>query len=455
MHMLNGAATRAWDAFKDMDVKQIQLDSCSYFILQHLVNHGLYKETINQAGRIITLHSSNVKDLCSFMAKAFENGNLEKGREMISWQRNKMSQSLQLLEAKGLIMDLAPLLNYGDPSDPKSPPPIGVVHGLCGGDNDVERVEKIIRDSGNFYAAPSLLHLSGDEASGSSAWSDNRDFDVNQYEILTRTSYGLDSHESFARAHMHSLLAKLVLVTEAQKPPKKGKVVKVKAGETLDKRSKSLWRGIEKAEKFLAENHDSFSKAHAFLWEATMSLSKVMCIVATGRLGSETPIDSDDNLGKREKNSIPFIETASEKITESLALWKNHCDTERVSLFRLLPDILISLFAVFRIATNTIAKFGWGKRKRDTKPVAKSIADVAETLNKLITDLMQTLDGISETPESLMTKFDSTESSFVNSADLKGKVEKVIDDIVLSQNEVKSRIRPILTQMIEEFESFM
>ena len=51
------------------------------------------------------------------MGKSFKNWFVEKGREIIEWHWYKMRRSLQLTEAKGCIMDLAPLLKHGRDHD--------------------------------------------------------------------------------------------------------------------------------------------------------------------------------------------------------------------------------------------------------------------------------------------------------------------------------------------------
>ena len=61
---------------------------------------------------IISLHSTSATDVGNFMGRIIENGNMEKGQEMIDWQRYKMRTSLQIRLVKGLIMDLAPLLHH-------------------------------------------------------------------------------------------------------------------------------------------------------------------------------------------------------------------------------------------------------------------------------------------------------------------------------------------------------
>lgn len=444
MHTKVGSANRSWEVFEDMNIKQIQLDSCSYFILQHLVQLGLYNQAIKQAGKIISLHSSSEKDLCSFMGKAMENGNLEKGREMIQWQREKMRRSLQLLEAKGLIMDLAPLLNMGD-----SNPQIGAIHGVCGKENDVLRVEKMIRDSANSNAAPSILSLGSEEDNGVNNWSDNRDFDVNQFEILYKNSYPLSPNESFARAHIHAVLTRLVLLSDATKHPKKGKIVKLKDGEKLDRRSKSLCLALKKADIFLSTHFWKRSTVHAILWKLTRNLSKVTCILASGRKDGDSPVDPSDSLNQREKGCIAALE-------EALIELENLSSSDSFSVHKIVPDILITAFVSFRITSNMCNKFGWGRRKRDTKPVAGCLARVAKILHDFVNEIMTRYEANPVGTEILKEALDdgSMEESLAMVSNVRQAGEKLIQDIIFNHEDLRSRLLPVLKEMKDEFGSF-
>ena len=438
IHIINKSANCAWEVFQDMTIKQIQLDSCSYFILPYLNDNGLYNEALEQAGKIIRLHTSSEKDLCSFMAKALENGNLHKGREMICWQREKMTSSLQLQQAKGLVMDLAPLMNVGG-----TIMPIGAIHGLCGEDNDAERATKIVRDSTNVNSAPSLLNLARENTHGRGKWSDNRDFDINQFEILQKTSYPLVTNETLLRAHLHAVLTRLVLLTESTKHPKKGKIVKIQDGETLDKRSKSLWQAIEREDAFASTQNYETRKLYDGLRKLTMQLSKATCIVASGRSESDSAIASTDSLSSREEKCIVFLNAAQTELID-LSVSKDFS----VSVYTLLPDILITMFATFKITAKMCSTFGWGKRKWETKPVAHSLAELAEGLNGIVKGLMQALEAnASISDNNLKEELDSLELPT-------NMVNKVFKDIVSIQNDVQTRISPVLKEIMDKLESF-
>jgi len=123
------------------------------------------------------MYSTGVTNVGNFMGRLFENGNLEKSQEMITWQRYEIWMSLQLRQAKGMSMDLAPLLYHGgdgggDNGRSDTPPPLGILYGICGGEENVRRAEKIICNSGILYATPLLLQRFGSDLSGND--DDNR-----------------------------------------------------------------------------------------------------------------------------------------------------------------------------------------------------------------------------------------------------------------------------------------
>ena len=103
------AGQRSLELWERMGVKQVQYDSCSYLIFPTLIRSGLYREAVQLAGNVMGLHWSSAKDIQDFSIKCCETGVLSRCREMITWQRQRMTTSLALLSAKGVVMDLASL----------------------------------------------------------------------------------------------------------------------------------------------------------------------------------------------------------------------------------------------------------------------------------------------------------------------------------------------------------
>jgi len=474
-HLENGCTVRAQQVFDDINIKQIQLESCSYFILNELVNNGLYKEAVEQAGKIVNLHSTSEKDLCSYMPRAFENGNIQKGLEMIRWQRKQMSRSLQLVEAKGIIMDLAPFLGYEHQLNVENDSHVlGSRCGLVGAHQDEgERAEKIVRDSTNFYAAPSILNLAKDKENIENKWCDNRDFTVHDYEILERSNYEFHPFESIARAHEHCILTKMVMVSQIIKPPKKGKVVKVFEGEILDKRSKSLLKSIDAAESFFSDDNNKQHKCNQsrrLLLQAAAIIARAFSVIVTGKDDVSSPPSSTDKLEQREEKVIPMLQAAQRLIQNASSYWGAQSKADMTSsTLRLVPDVVIMVLAILNICANACTVFGWGKRKRSTKPVAKCMADLALYLKTFLTDMSMSLDYDSnystikdhdETHEEEegRTFVDSNARSLSQIIDLLPNshdlIEQMIRDCDNQNKKVQARIQCLLMQMANELNTF-
>jgi hypothetical protein len=397
-----------------------------------------------------------------------------------------MIPSLQLLEAKGIIMDLAPLHNYDTTEINQSHSPIGLIHGLCGGDHDKERVEKIVRDSSNYFGAPSILGFSH-ESVCDIPLSDNRDHDINQFEILERTEYELNTKESIFRSHIHSVLSKFTLFCEAVKPPKKGKVVKLDTNDVLIQRGLSLMISIkefEEKKKFAVVDEQG---------DAILSLLKLLttvirsCIVVVA--GQQVVLNHDgdtnisvlnDCLSEREKCCVPYLTEAVNLCKESINVWELYQKDLITSICRLIPDILIPIYATINVTAKMFSMFGWGKRKCHTKVAAASLADVASCLNDLVVSMKGKIAvavnddddaepasdymnvRVSELRNTIMSRRSSNDENDNIVAVLSDELllsmetfmDKVLTNISLNEFHVRSRLSIILTQMETEFSSF-
>ena len=159
------AGQRALELFDDMEVKQIQYDSCSYLIFPTLIRTGFYREAVQLAGNAMGLHWTSAKNVQDYATKCCETGMLSKCCEMITWQRERMTSSLQLLISKSTVMALAPLVYSGEPDERGkhgSVEPLAARQGIIGGDDDFDRVGEMIKNIGNFSAAPSIVNVALD-----------------------------------------------------------------------------------------------------------------------------------------------------------------------------------------------------------------------------------------------------------------------------------------------------
>ncbi|GFH62164.1 hypothetical protein CTEN210_18640 [Chaetoceros tenuissimus] len=443
---MTGSAIRAYEVFKDMDVKQIQLDSCSYFVMNNLMNAGLYNEVADQAGKIVKIHSTSSKDLATYMPKAFENGNMRRGREMISWQQTRMSPSMQLLEAKSIIMDVAPLVNDNCTGNES----LGLLFGLVGNERDAERNEKIIRDSASFFTAPSVLSIAKGDTDDLDVLSDNRDFTVNEFEILQRSDFDFQSTQSIIRSHLHSMLCRLVLAAQVIKPPKKGKIVKVEKSDSLYTRSESLCESIRLTEKCLEKECD-INKAQKVLIEATINIIKAFVVIVSGSCLSTDTVQSDDSLATRERYCVEYLENAKLLLVETTKILKDEQGDDIQIASRLLSDNLVTLFAIFQTTASACDQFSWGKRKRDTKPVAGAMANIALEFKNVVAHAKKSFDALIESIAAIEFVGEPLGLLGDEGNDV---AEKVMNDMKSYRSEIHKRIMPHLDQITSDMESF-
>jgi N-acetyltransferase B complex (NatB) non catalytic subunit len=377
------AASRSWELFNDLHVKHIQYESLSYLIFPILRCGGMFRETILVGREILGLHHTAAREVADYTGRAMESGAVSKAEEFLLFHREKMSQSLTALDAKGLILDMAPLLV--DENDGV----LGAEHGIVGADTDFERVKQMITEAHNPNGVFSLLQLESSLADLIVKFSDNRDFSILSYEILWKQP--LDSaevilRESLRRGHQHNLLIRTVLCVEATKGPKKGKVTK--SSLELQKRCSSLLQCVDSTETMCSsivfeEHFVSYLHVMRHLCLAVVALSAGLA--SSGEFMLET-------LDTREEVVVAAVVAA----TESLLRARNNVSEARAlsvsEISCLIPDSLVPCFALFQMVAKVADIFGWGRRKRKTKRCAASLSDFALLMTALIDDLLAYLE---------------------------------------------------------------
>ena len=460
-----GVATRANEIFNDMKISNIQQDSCSYLILNHLVNHNLANEAVSLAGKILNLHTSSARDVAKFMPKAFDNGNLYKGLEMINFQRFEMNHSAQLLQAKSIVMNFAPLLTQGAREDIDEPSSyIGALHGLCGNkSSDTLRAEEIVRNAPNDHGGPSLLSFANfknlDNDNSVYPLSDNRDFSINQFEIINRTRYPDSVQRSLTNAHINSILTRIILFVDVCKPPKKGKVVKYAIGDDVELRSNSVLQAITNAETFFNEEENN---THTILWSATFKLGRAICALGVGKSTTqEAYVSSEDSLSKREVRCTQLLTSACEDLDQALNALEPLLDgsgSEREIIVNLLSGILLPLYTIIRTTANLFGIYTWGKRKRYTKQAVGALASVALSFKNLLNLLDERLDSyehheyedsvnelvLSILPKSFISMQLNNENGFI----------KIIEDLKVQKDAQITLLMRLFLEMIQEMETF-
>eukprot|EP00934_Nitzschia_sp_Nitz4_P008150 Nitzschia sp. Nitz4//scaffold39_size137210//103503//107005//NITZ4_003215-RA/size137210-augustus-gene-0.185-mRNA-1//1//CDS//3329550431//8140//frame0 len=451
------AMSRAWELYKDMSIKHIQLDSCSFTILPFLFDGGLYNEAIEVCNSLLRFQSSTTRDCGDYAGRAMEGATLSKANEFLVFQRRKMIRSLALLEAKGLILDAAPLLatasqkskNFEDPVQEGS---LGLKQGIVGGEHDTNRATQMIAEAYNPYGALSLVSWAshGGSMEDSSDMADNRDFSVYYHQVLYKyrppTKYQV-CIDALRRGHIHGLLIRATLCMEASKGPKKGKTVKPST--ELVKRTTSLLDFADKVDKLVTEHAlvggDDKLGAKA-LMSAVTSLCRVLAVVNAGMPSSEA-----DSLEDRERRACQLLEehalsALKEAHTKSLLSVKDTCS--------MLANYMVPLFALFKMTANICDVYGWGKRKYLTKPCATNLAKVAAELKQIVDSMLRNIESLPASEDAIKTvdDFGAERESIAVLDD--GHLQATLERITKAQYRSRVRVEPILQEMAELLGSF-
>ncbi len=441
-----GASHRALSIYQGMGVKQIQIDSCSYLILPSLVNGGLYTSAARLSSSILRLHSSTSKDIKDFASKALQNGNLFKAREMSTFQRVKMRPSSQLLYSKGVVMDCASLLNPNDLEEISSDEQIssvklGTEKGLCGNVDDITRSEQIAADSSSFFNAPFIIHEAANAASvDACVYSDNRDMDINYFEILHRRQHLTQSEmftNSIHKGHTQGLLVRAVMAVEAAKAPKKGKVPK--ATEEIVYRCRSLTRALARARHFLQGSDDADSIDRS-LFQVFSSLCDVIGVVILGDAGEES-----DTLVNRENAAVRLLEAAILHVKKAQAMVNSSEDSRGALVCKLLPTCIVPIYTMIETTARLFSLFGWGKRKRLTKAAAGALANLTVSCRSLISDLLEAMKNYR------CFEYDVSHETLLVGED---GIKRVVHEVTQSRKMTRDRVDPYFDQMMIDLTSY-
>jgi hypothetical protein len=367
------AVHRSWELFQGLSVKHIQMDSCAYLIMSKLVDGGLYNEAILVSKEILKFHASTARDTGDYAAQAMEHGILSKANEFMVFQHNRMNPSLSLLDAKGRIMNCAPLLHHQLKEQA-----LGMQHGIVGSELDVERVANMVREVQNPFGAPNIMRIAAIEVDPN-VFSDNRDLSILSYQILYRSTLATKSEmikDSICSGLLHGLLVRFALCMDAAKGPKKGKVTK--ASDLLQKRCTSLLDAVDQTAQFV-ESSDNESDCKEFI-QSMLILCRVVAFVSAGMPVSE---DQEDTLATREQYATQQLEKI---VIPAVMSWSIP------GVCRFLPNMLVPFAVMLRMTANLFALYGWGKRKRQTRAVAGALAQLASNLKAMVESMRNELE---------------------------------------------------------------
>jgi len=336
------AYDESWSLFRDLSIKHIQIDSCSYLILDHLLDGGMYQQACLLAGEILKFHVSALRETGDFIGIAMKKGNYSKADDFLKFQLERMTPSLVLLEARGVILDCAPAMEGGQ-------------MGITGQETDVAIANAIATEVHSTFGAPSLL------LEQRATFSDNRDKSILDFQILNK--FEITSEKSIVatamrRKTVHGLLVRAVLVLDASKSPKKGKIAASSA--SLKVRSQSLLDAIEYADK----SND---------WINIMkSLCSAVLLVSSGMPKS----DVEDSLSSREERVTALLKSL---IIPTIT------DFAQPAICRFITDYLVAINALVETVAKLFALFGWSKLKQ--RDSVSALAKIATDLGMLVSSI--------------------------------------------------------------------
>jgi hypothetical protein len=436
------AVSRSWELFQELHIKHIQFESCSYLILPLLRAGGLYHETIMVCQEVIRLQTANVRDAGEFTGRAMENGTMSKAGEFLAFQRSKVNNSLTTLEAKGLILDCAPMYVQDEKRGG-----LGSMHGIVGGESDVERANKMVAHSHSPFATFSLLRLKGTTAENLDQFTDNRDFTILSDDLLSPRTFESRENiisDSIRRGHHHNLLIRAALCVDATKGPKKGKVVA--ASDELKKRSSSLLSSVAASLEYC--NSSTQPLGYEMLSRAMLALCSVVTGLSAGTFSQEQSLPDTTEI--REEQASSALNQALELITQArqeLGLTKD----QRVSrVGTLLPDYIVPIFALLQMCASMMETFGWGKRKRKTRRCAAALADLAFAVTPLIEDMKTCVARLSDESRSFYDECACVFPDFLGESLLR----ETSSLVMRSQQNSKVRIEVILNEVSSFLDSF-
>jgi N-terminal acetyltransferase B complex non-catalytic subunit len=392
------AAPRAWALFQTLHVKHIQYESLSYLILPVLWSGGMYVEAVCVCKDILRLQRSAAQDTGEYSGRAMDSGALSKADEFVRFHRDRMNRSLTCLEAKGIILEGAPLYVQDDKQ-----PSYGAMQGIVGGPDDTSRVYEILANVMDPFSAFSVLQLSDPPRDVV----DNRDFDVLSQDLLIRRSFaGIKdiANATMRRGLVQGLLIRSALVKELTKGPKKGKVVPPSAA--LRKRCKSLLSCTSVARGFYDASVESSHPRDLLCMRILILECHILTVLSSGLVADSM----DEAIGIQDREGIvcSYLDQTPQAID---ALPRQEFCVASVS--QMLPECILPVFTLFNMCSEVFDLFGWGKRKN--KKCAEGLAVAAKSLGCVVRDMISCLNwcvfDVSRRRECVCRTGDLTESS--------------------------------------------
>jgi tetratricopeptide (TPR) repeat protein len=371
------AVPRSWDLYRGLFIKHIQHESCAFLILPLLQSAGMYQEVIEVCREILRLQTTALRDSKEYTGESLDNGTLSKADEFLSFQRNRMNKSLTTLEAKGLIMDCASLFKQDEHQAA-----IGSLHGVVGGDEDIERVHTMIAEAHNPLGTFSLLRLNGSVSENVRNLSENRDLNVLVYEVFRFRNFPSREdvvRDCIRRGHSHSLILRAALCIDSTKGPKKGKVVKPTAESS--KRCRSLIARVDDAVLFL-ESESLAETGEGLVLLSLTQLCRAVAVLCGGFMQDAAP--AEDSVSYREGQTAVFLQEALGKL--QAARQRLDLSTSTSAIGRAIPEQILPLLALLNMCAKANDLYGWGKKRRTIRKCAGCLYDFMVVLRSVLED---------------------------------------------------------------------
>jgi hypothetical protein len=336
----------------------------------------MFDEAFNVCRSIQDFHIKSYRELHDGIQRAMECNHVGKAYEFMQFHTTKLQPSLLLREAKGLTLNLSPLLsNTRVPGIDGITGELGKCHGIVGGTSDMNRTADMISEVHNPTGSFDVLKVLHPSAH-MNQFVDNRDQAIKSFDILG-SIYGWNgmaepSNESIwtntlRRSLQHSLLIRAALCADGSKGLKKGRVVK--SDRSQNRRCVSFRAKIQQA---IESQKGSMKESFQSSLSASIDLSlSILCL--SGGSYDEKPMM--DDVESRENATLQYLQRSVNSLKTVPSELENDGSAESAS--RYLLDFFVQLFVLTRIASNIAETFGWGKKKQKTKPVSALMAEIA------------------------------------------------------------------------------
>ena len=415
-----------------LQIKQVQLDSLSYRLLNPLVDRGMYQEAAVACGDLIGFHRSSASCSPDYVAKAFSQGNYEQAVEMIEFQAERMDKSLQLLDCKARILCLAPLATNS----------LGEADGMCGGDADGERAGMLRGEGLERLEMRELMEKDWGGATLESVvaeFSDNRDLavpgNVPVYEGAAGFFNAASKEEtvswSAVQFAVQAVLAATLSAAADYKPPKKGSSPPAVAAS-----GREVQRQLERADLVMSRQADAaVPKLWTVLRESVHAIASV-CVTG-GETTAAVSVTSALAALAATRKDLQEADSAVAGRTELLAVdWLG-------GVCRDLPTFMVPLTAVV-VALRKVTK------KKKTVGSAELKVKAGEFYGMLREKLVGGETG--GTPESVLS---SLQASSRGGGTLSAEDCDLLDslrDVMAGCAESRERVGRVLGEMRENLE---